>query len=160
MSGKQDDAVDYFNRSIDVNAVGFKVTKYKMKSSIELSKILYDRGQFTRINELLNPLIVHTNIFKHNPEILSEINEILEMVGSESNLLEGRIKIVSMIKDYVIIEKKDDSDMTFIAGKVDFNPKLNSLNKNLTGRKVKFVAKVYRHKGQERREAKNIIIIG
>ncbi|MFN7603362.1 MAG: tetratricopeptide repeat protein, partial [Bacteroidota bacterium] len=160
MSRKQDDAVDYFNKSIDVSGRGFKITKYKMKSSIELSKILYDRGQFTRINELLNPLTVHSNIFKHSPEILVEINQILEMVGSESNLLEGRIRIVSIFKDYVLVEKKDDPDMTFIAGKFDFNPKLNSLNKDLMDRRVKFVAKVYRHKGQEKREAKNIIIIG
>jgi LuxR family glucitol operon transcriptional activator len=160
MSGKQDTAVLYFEKSIEVNGRGFKMTKYKMKSSIELSKILYDRGRFAEINELLNPLTVNTNIFKHSPEILGEINQILEMVGSESNLLEGRIKLVSIIKEYVVVEKKDNHNMTFIASKGDFNPKLNSLNKKLEGMTVKFIAKVYRHKGQEKREAKNIIIVG
>jgi hypothetical protein len=82
------------------------------------------------------------------------------MVGSESNLLQGRIKIVSMLREFVLIEKKDNPDITFIAGKFDFNPPLNSLNKNLMGRQVKFIGKIYKLKGEEKRQAKNIIITG
>lgn len=157
--GKPDDAIYFLDKAISINKVGYRIIRYKMKSAIELSKILYAKSDLERIPELLKPLTVHDNIFKNSPEILTEINQILDLVGSQIDLIEGKIKIVSHLKEFVIIHKKGDLDQTFIASKFDFNPKLNSLSPQLVGCNVKFLPKIFQYKGKEKREAKNIIII-
>jgi hypothetical protein len=97
--------------------------------------------------------------FRQNPEILSEINQILDDVGRNTSLLSGVIIYVNTSAEYVLISTDGFPDKNFIAAREDFNPILNSLSKSLTNRNVKFIPKVYRQRGNEKRDAKNIILV-
>ena len=97
---------------MSVRAVGFKISKYKIKSTIEFAKILYNKGDFSRVVEMLNKATIGNEItFKQNPEILNEINQILDQIGTESNLLEGEIVYVNIALEYIRNSLDDSSGL-------------------------------------------------
>ena len=150
----------YFDKALSVISPSFKVIKYKLKSAIEFSKTLFDKGEFKSIQTLLTPLLSdNDHLFRKNPEILNEINQILDNVGSKTKILNGTIVHVNTFHEYILIQPDGDPTFRYIANKTDFTPVLNSINRNLKDRTVKFIPKVYLFKGKEKREAKNIIII-
>lgn len=150
----------YFDKALAMHSPSYKVIKYKIKSAIELCKTLFDKGEFATIQKLLNPMLSdNSNIFRKNPEILNEINQILDNVGGKTKILNGKIVHVNTLNEYILINSLEDPDHNYIANKTDFTPVLNSLNRDLKDRSVKFIPKVYLFKGKEKREAKNIIII-
>lgn len=155
-----DKAKIYFDKALAIYSPSYKVIKYKVKSAIEFSKTLLDRGEFTAIQKLLNPFLLdNDSLFRKNPEILNEINQILDNVGSKTKILNGTIVHVNTFNEYILIKSEEDPDINYIANKTDFTPVLNSLNRDLKDRVVKFIPKVYLFKGKEKREAKNIIIV-
>lgn len=154
------EAQKYFNKCLKNTFTGFSVGRYKLKSAIELCKILLKTEQYDDINKILKAVqLGNENIVRKYPEILDEINLILEKVGSETTYVFGKITYVNTISDYVIIESNENPEITFIAGKVNFIPILNSLSQDLKSRKVQFVTKIFKSGGKEKREAKNIKII-
>lgn len=154
------EAQKYFNKCLKNTFTGFGVGRYKLKSAIELCKILLKTEQYDDINKILKAVqLGNENIVRKYPEILDEINLILEKVGSETTYVFGKITYVNTISDYVIIESNENPEITFIAGKVNFIPILNSLSQDLKSRKVQFVTKIFKSGGKEKREAKNIKII-
>ena len=66
---------------------------------------------------------------------------------------------MNTISDYVLIQLSDNSESTFIAGKIDFIPILNSLSNDMKFRKVQFIPKIFKVSGKEKRQAKNIKIL-
>lgn len=152
-------AKTYFEKCLAVKSVGFKVSRYKLKAAVEISKIYFDEGNFDEIKNILTPtLIGYEGIFKKHPEILNEINTILDKVGSETSV-SGKIIHVNTHAEYVLIEKSGEMGNNYIANKQDFNPILNSLSRDLVNSSVKFTPKVFRFRNREKREAKNIIVI-
>ena len=154
------EAKSYFNKCLNNNNSGFSVGRYKLKAAIELSKILLRTEQYDEITKILtNAQIGNENIVRKYPEILDEINMLLEKVGSETTYVFGKISYINTISDYVIIQSDENADVTFIAGKIDFIPILNSLSQDMKFRKVQFTPKIFKTAGKEKRQAKNIKII-
>ena len=150
----------YFNKCLNNTSNGFAVGRYKLKAAIELSKILLKTEQYEQIKKILeNAQLGNENIVRKYPEIIDEINNILEKVGSETTYLFGTITYVNTISDYVLIQLSDNSESTFIAGKIDFIPILNSLSNDMKFRKVQFIPKIFKVSGKEKRQAKNIKIL-
>jgi len=155
-----EEAKQYFEMGLSIKAFGFKVVRYRLKSAVELSKLLFDEAKFEEVKNLLTPMLIgNESIFRKYPEILNEINLILEKVGSTTNLALGKIVYVNMAADYVLIGIVEKPGENFIAGKLDFNPVLNSLSKDLKDINVKFIPKIFKYRNVEKREAKNIVII-
>ena len=150
----------YFDKCIKNDYTGFSVGRYKLKAAIELSKILLRTEQYDEIKKILETAQTgNENIVRRYPEIIDEINTILEKVGSETTYIIGKITYVNTITDYVLIASNENPELTFIAGKVDFIPVLNSLSQDMRNRKVQFISKIFKSSGKEKREAKNIKII-
>lgn len=157
---KHVEAKTFFQKCLAMRPFGYKVVRYRLKSAIEFSKLLFDNGRYEEIKALLTPLLIGNDaIFRKYPEILNEINFILEKVGSETNFIIGKIIHINMISDYVLIEIVDKPGDNYIAGKNNFNPILNSLSKNLKDLTVKFIPKVFTDSHREKREARNIEIL-
>jgi tetratricopeptide (TPR) repeat protein len=155
-----ENAKKYLQNAISQVGYGFKLTRYKIKSSIELSKILTENGHFEEVKNILEPLLVgNDNIFRKYPEILNEINQVLDRIGSNTKFLNGKIIAVNVVSEFILISTEIENDKNYIAGKLDFNPILNSLNQELKDRKVRFFPRVYVSKNKEKREAKNIVIL-
>ena len=159
-TGDLEKSTTYFQNSMAISSYGFKITRYRLKSSIEYSKTLLEKGDIKKVNEILNPLLIgNDSIYRRYPEILSEINEVLGSLGEQSNFSYGKIVIVNTLAEYVLICIDNQTEKRYIANKLDFKPVLNSLNPELKDRKVRFIPKVYTHNKKEKREAKNIILI-
>jgi len=153
-------AKTYFLDCINLQYSGFKTIRYKSKSAVELSKIFIDEDEFEKVKETLTPFLIgNESVFRQYPEILSEINSLLDKVGNFTTFLVGKITYVNSISDYIIISPKDNPTNTFIAGKLDFNPIINSISKDLINLVVKFQPKVYNKNGREKRDAKKITIM-
>ncbi|MCB0536802.1 MAG: ATP-binding protein [Bacteroidetes bacterium] len=151
---------EYFNKCLKIKVKGFKVIRYQIKSAVELAKILFDEGDFETVKNVLTPYLQgYESIFRKHPEIITEINVILDKVGSQTKLVDGKIVHVNTQAEYVLIEKKDEPGINYIAGRQDFNPIMNSLNKTLQYMDVKFIPKTTKYMNKEKREAKSIIII-
>ncbi len=154
------DAKKHFYKCVNNESKGSGVARYKLKGSIELSKLLLKSNEYDEVKSILeNSQLGNENIVRRYPEILDEINTILEKVGVETTFIKGEITYVNTVSDYLIIKDSDDSEKTFIAGKVDFIPVLNSLSQEMRGMSVRFHPKVYTRNGNEKRQAKNIKII-
>lgn len=154
------EAKKYFYQCVQNESKGFGVARYKLKAAIELSKLLLKTNEYDEVKSILEAVQVgNENIVRRYPEILNEIDSILEKVGAETTFVFGEIVYVNTITDYLIIKSNDDPDKTFIAGKVDFIPVLNSLSKEMQHLKVRFNPKVFVRSGKEKSEAKNIRII-
>lgn len=153
-------ALIYFEKCLSLDKAGFKVIRYRLKSAIEVSKILFDQGKFEETKIILTPcLIGNESIFRKYPEILSEINLILDKTGSETNLVYGKIVHVNFQSEYVLIEIVDNPGVNYIANRLNFNPVLNSLSKDLEKKDVKFIPKSSKYMNKEKREARNILIV-
>ena len=158
------EAIKYYTKCLEIHMESsFKGIRYKIKSAINLSKILLkdNKKNSEKIKKILEPFAAgNENVFRSYPELLIEINEISEKIGEISNFVEGKIKFVHVFKEFVLIHPYNNPELTYIAGKLDFSPVLNTFSKDLTNLKVKFIEKRFMVNGVEKREAKNIIILG
>ena len=153
-------ALIYFEKCLSLEKAGFKVVRYWLKSAVEVSKILFDQGKFEETKNILTPCLIGSeSIFRKYPEILSEINLILDKTGSSTNLVYGKIVHVNLQSEYVLIEIADNLGVSYIANRLNFNPVLNSLSKDLEKKDVKFIPKTFKYMNKEKREAKNILIL-
>lgn len=158
--GSIEEAISYFQKAMLIKNYGFKITRYRIKSTIEYSKILLEKEDFENVKEILDPLLIgNDSIYRKYPEILNEINQVLESIGAKSKFLEGKIITVNTLSEYILITCNIEGDKNYIAGKIDFKPVLNSLSNELKNRKVRFIPRVYMHNNKEKREAKNIMLI-
>lgn len=154
-----DEAIKFFNMLSAFENVSFNIVKYKIKGAIEISKIYYDRSDIMNVKNMLEPYLSgNDNIYRRYPELLSEINQILENTGNLHSLI-GKIVHVNIVKEFVLIEDIKSTGKTYIAGKDDFIPVQNSLSYNLKDLEVKFIPKVFLSRGVEKQQAKNIILI-
>jgi LuxR family glucitol operon transcriptional activator len=154
------DAKKFFYICVNNNSKGFGVARYKLKAGIELSKLLLKSSEYDEIKDVLEKAqLGNVNIVRRYPEMLDEVNSILEKVGAETTFLFGKIVYVNTVSDYLIIQSIDDPDKTYIAGKVDFVPILNSLSEDMQNLNVRFYPKIFVRSGKEKSEAKNIKII-
>lgn len=153
-------AIDSFKKAMNIVGFDFKLTRYRIKSSIEISKIYSEQGEFDRVKSILEPLVTgNDNIYRKYPEILSEIHQVLDNIGNNSSFINGVIVAVNTISEYVLINTGIENDKNYIANKLDFIPILNSLYFELKNRKVRFIPKIYLKGSREKREAKNIILL-
>jgi len=158
--GDIEEAKKNYLQCITLEYHGYKTVRYKIKSSINYSNILLKEDHFEEIKTLLSPLLNgYEAIFRQYPEFLHEINALLDKVGSYSTYTEGKITRVDHLKEYILISDANNLNVTYIAGKLDFYPILNSVTKDLINLKVRFHPKVYFANGKEKREAKKIIIL-
>ncbi len=153
-------AINTFQNALNIVGFGFKLCRYRIKSSIEISKLFIEQGEYEKVKTILEPLVtINDNIYRKYPEILSEIHQVLDNIGNNSSFVNGIIVTVNTISEYVLINTGIENDKNFIANKLDFKPILNSLNTELKDRKVRFIPKIYLNGNKEKREAKNIILL-
>lgn len=152
-------AKKYFDKSLIMKPEGFKVVRYRIKSGIELCKLLLIEGDFNQISLLLETIQQNSeNIFHRHPEMLTEIHDLESKAGVKKTFVEGKIVHVNTISDFVLIEIVSDPGINYIGGKNDFIPILNSLSKDLTNKPITFVPKTYKANEKEKRIAKNITL--
>ncbi|MCK6640512.1 MAG: NB-ARC domain-containing protein [Bacteroidia bacterium] len=153
-------AMENFNNALLFEGFGFKANRYKIKSAIEKAKLLIRKSDSESIRELLTPLIEgNDQVYRKHPELLGEINSILEGLGNKSLMIEGRIVKVDIMRDFVLIVSNEHSEFRFIGSKKDFLPNVNSLSADMANKNVKFLPYIFVSNGKEKRVARSITLL-
>lgn len=151
----------YYRQCLSSGFHGFKAIRYKIKSGINIAKIYLKDDETEEMINILSPFLTGSEaVLRKFPELLHEINHLLEKAGRFNSYLDGEICHVNPLKEYVLLCQIGDRERTYIAGKYDFYPVLSTISRDLHKLKVRFLPKEYYSNGIEKKEAKKIVIIG
>jgi hypothetical protein len=96
---------------------------------------------------------------REHPEYIKSIRSLISTIENKLTICQGNIIRVCDYRGFVIIEKLDDSSITYLGQIQEFDPPIEKLDQNMMNKKVEFIPKEESFNNEIKLKATNITFI-